>query len=164
MVAFGEQTIPSGITALFIALMPVWVAIFGRLFLGERLPRMAIVGIIVGFVGVAILVGPSALGAAGALDPLGLAALLLSPISWSLGSLFASHRATLPASRCVATAPRCWRAARPDRHGRPERRVRDVPARRDLVESFTALVYLTVIGSLLAFTRTAGCCASRRCR
>ena len=58
MVAFGELTIPSGITALLIALMPVWVAIFGRLFLGEGLPRLAIVGIAVGFVGVAFLVGP----------------------------------------------------------------------------------------------------------
>src|SRR4249920_1672815 len=36
LVAFGEQTIPSGITALLIATMPVWVAIFGRVFLGER--------------------------------------------------------------------------------------------------------------------------------
>ena len=46
MVAWGEQTIPSGIAALLIALMPVWVAIFGRAFLGERLPRLAIVGIV----------------------------------------------------------------------------------------------------------------------
>ena len=39
MVAFGEQTVPSGIAALIIAMMPVWVAIFGGLLLGERLPR-----------------------------------------------------------------------------------------------------------------------------
>jgi drug/metabolite transporter (DMT)-like permease len=96
MVAFGEQTIPSGITALLIATMPVWVAIFGRIFLGERLPRVAIFSIALGFAGVAILVGPSAFGGAGALDPLGLAAVLISPIAWSSGSLFASHRALLP--------------------------------------------------------------------
>jgi drug/metabolite transporter (DMT)-like permease len=60
MVAFGEQTVPSGITALLIAMMPVWVAILGRVFLGERLPRLAVVGIVVGFGGVAILIGPSA--------------------------------------------------------------------------------------------------------
>ena len=103
MVAFGEQTIPSGITALLIAIMPVWVAILGRIFLGERLPRVAIVGIVVGFVGVAILVGPSAFGGTGALDPLGLAAVLFSPIAWSSGSLFASHRAVLPQRPLVAT-------------------------------------------------------------
>ena len=71
MVAFGEQTVPSGITALLIAMMPVWVAILGRIFLGERLPRLAVVGIVVGFGGVAILIGPSAFGGAGALAPLG---------------------------------------------------------------------------------------------
>ena len=60
MVAFGEQTIPSGIAALLIATMPIWVAVLGRIFLGERLPRVAIFGIVLGFVGVAILVGPSA--------------------------------------------------------------------------------------------------------
>ena len=103
MVAFGEQTIPSGIAALLIAMMPVWVAIFGRIFLGERLPRIAAVGIVVGFVGVAILVGPTILGQTGALDPIGLAALIISPIAWSLGSLYASHRATLPRQPLVAT-------------------------------------------------------------
>src|SRR4249919_3894870 len=60
LVAFGEQTVPSGIAALLIAMMPVWVAILGGIFLGERLPRLAVVGIAVGFAGIAILVGPSA--------------------------------------------------------------------------------------------------------
>jgi drug/metabolite transporter (DMT)-like permease len=103
MVAFGEQTIPSGITALLIATMPVWVAILGRVFLGERLPRLAVAGIVVGFAGVAILVGPSIVGGTGALDAVGLAAVLLSPIAWSIGSLFASHRAVLPKRPLVAT-------------------------------------------------------------
>ena len=40
-VAFGEQTVPSGIAALLVAMMPVWVAILGGIFLGERLPRLA---------------------------------------------------------------------------------------------------------------------------
>ena len=96
MVAFAEQTIPSGITAILIAMLPVWVAIFSRLFFGERLPRGAIIGIAIGFVGVAVLVGPTALGIEGGLEPLGLAAAILSPICWSIGSLFASHKAVLP--------------------------------------------------------------------
>ena len=98
LVAFGEQWVPSGVTALLIAMMPVWVAVLGRIFLGERLPRLAVVGIVVGFVGVAFLVGPSAFGGQGALEPIGLAAILISPIAWASGSLFASHRAKLPRS------------------------------------------------------------------
>ena len=153
MVAFGEQTVPSGITALLIAMMPVWVAILGRIFLGERLPRLAVVGIVVGFGGVAILIGPSAFGGAGALDGLGLAAIIASPISWASGSLFASHRAVLPSRPLLATGVQmiCGGV---------------VLATMSLVSgelssfrldavstaSFGALVYLTVIGSLVAFT------------
>src|SRR3954471_24583783 len=57
MVAWGEQSVPSGIAALLIALMPVWVAVLGRLYFREHVPRLPGVGIAGGLVGVAILVG-----------------------------------------------------------------------------------------------------------
>jgi drug/metabolite transporter (DMT)-like permease len=153
MVAFGQQSVPSGITALIIALMPVWVAILSRVFLKERLPRLAIAGIVLGFVGVAILIGPSALGGTGALEPLALAAILFSPISWSSGSLFASHRASLPTHPLVATGAQMLTGGL-------------VLLAMSLVsgelvgfriegvstDSLIATLYLTVIGSLLAFT------------
>ena len=153
MVAFGEQTVPSGITALLIAMMPVWVAILGRIFLGERLPRLAVVGIVVGFGGVAILIGPSAFGGSGALDALGLAAIIVSPISWASGSLFASHRAVLPKRPLLATGIQMVLG------GTVLATMSVVSGefsglRVDAVSpaSFAALVYLTVIGSLVAFT------------
>ena len=153
MVAFGELTIPSGITALLIALMPVWVAIFGRIFLGERLPRMAIVGIAVGFIGVAFLVGPSAFGGSGALDPIGLVAVLLSPIFWSLGSLFASHRAVLPRQPLLATSAQMLAGgAILAVMGGLRGEFGAFTLAAVSAESLAALVYLTVIGSLLAFT------------
>jgi drug/metabolite transporter (DMT)-like permease len=153
MVAFGEQTIPSGIAALLIAMMPVWVAIFGRVFFGERLPRIAGVGIVVGFVGVSILVGPTILGQTGALDPAGLAAIIISPIAWSLGSLYASHKAVLPRQPLVATGTQMLAggavlavmAGISGEYGRFD------PAAVS-GESLAALAYLTVVGSLLAFT------------
>ena len=77
LVAWAEQTIPSGIAALLVALMPMWLAIFGLVILGERLPRAGIVGIAVGLVGVAILAWPTA--GVDDLDPAGLLALLISP-------------------------------------------------------------------------------------
>lgn len=103
MVALGEQTVPSGITALLIALMPLWVAVLGRVVFGERTSRLVVVGIVIGLVGVVILVAPAGSGgltiAAG-----GLAAVLVSPISWASGSLYSSHRARLPHLPLVATA------------------------------------------------------------
>ena len=153
MVAYGELTVPSGITALLIAMMPVWVAILGRIFLGERLPRLAVVGIIIGFGGVAILIGPSAIGGAGALDTLGLAAIIISPIAWASGSLFASHRAVLPKRPLLATGLQmvcgglvlaAMGVASGELAG----------FRVDTISpaSFGALVYLTLVGSLVAFT------------
>jgi drug/metabolite transporter (DMT)-like permease len=153
MVAYGEQTIPSGIAALLIAMMPVWVAIFGGVFLKERLPAIAIVGIVVGFGGVALLVAPSIVGAPGALDPVGLGAIILSPIAWSIGSLFAAHRATLPARPLVATGAQMLTGGLVLA---TMSLVTAEPARLDPArfsqESILALVYLTVIGSLLGFT------------
>lgn len=153
MVAWGEQTIPSGITALIIALMPVWVAVLGRVLLGERLPGIAVVGIVVGFVGVGILVTPTLTGASGALDPLGLLAVLVSPISWSIGSLFASHRATLPRQPLVATGLQMVTGSlvllvMALVSGEPW----TFDASAVSTESLLALAYLTVIGSLVAFT------------
>lgn len=153
MVAFGEKTVPSGITALLIAMVPVWVAILGRVFLAERLPRLAVAGIIVGFGGVAILIGPSAFGGSGALDALGLAAIMLSPIAWSIGSLFASHRAVLPKAPLLASGIQmvC---------GGLVLTVMSLVSgelsglRLDAISmaSVAAFVYLVVIGSLVAFT------------
>ena len=42
MVALGEQTVPAGITALLIALMPLWVAVLGRIVFGERTSRLVL--------------------------------------------------------------------------------------------------------------------------
>ncbi len=152
LVALGEQTVPSGIAALLIAMMPLWVAVFGRVLFGERLPRVAIAGVAIGLVGVGILVGPST-SAAESFDPGGVAALLLSPISWACGSLYSTHRARLPKDPLVATGGQMLAGAA----------ILVVVAavkgeyagfRLDAVsqESLAAFVYLTFIGSLIAFT------------
>ena len=101
MVAVGEQTISSGIAAVLIALMPAWLAIFSRAFFGDRLPRVAVAGIAIGLVGIVILAWPADTGH---LDPVGLLALVLSPIFWSLGSLYSARKATLPSRPLLSTA------------------------------------------------------------
>ncbi|MFM8278845.1 MAG: EamA family transporter [Candidatus Limnocylindrus sp.] len=100
--SFGEQTIPSGITALLIALLPIWVAVIGRVIYNDRIAPLTALGIAVGIIGVAILVSPRA-GTTG-LDPLGLACILLSPLSWGGGSIWSQRRAATPADQRVAVA------------------------------------------------------------
>lgn len=101
LVAWGEQTIPTGIAALLIGLVPMWLAIFGRVLFGDRVPVLAAAGIGVGLVGVAILAWPT--GGVGALDPAGLAALVASPMFWTLGTLYATKKAVQPAPALFAT-------------------------------------------------------------
>ena len=102
LVAWGEQhSVPSGIAALLIGLMPMWIAVLSRVFLGERLPPMAAVGIGVGLVGVAILAWPT--GGVGDLPPASLAALVVSPICWSTGTIYAARRADLPSPALFST-------------------------------------------------------------
>jgi drug/metabolite transporter (DMT)-like permease len=152
MVAWGEQTVPSGIAALLVAMLPLWVAVFGRLFLGERLPRAALVGVAIGLLGVAILVAPAGDGA-NRFDLAGVGALVLSPIAWAIGSLYAAHRARLPRRPLLATGMQMFAggiilAVMAVATGEPARL--DLPAVSP--ESLTALGYLTVVGSLVAFT------------
>ena len=151
-VAWGEQTVPSGITALLIAMMPVWIAVFGRVFLGERLPRAATVGIATGMLGVVILVGPS-VAIDRSLDPAGIVALIISPISWAAGSLFSANRARLPKDPFLTTGMQMFAgstvlAAASLLSGE----LRSFRVETVTTDSLIAVVYLTAVGSLLAFT------------
>ena len=152
LVAWGEQTIPSGIAGVLIAMMPVWVAVFGRVFFGERLPAMAYAGIAIGMAGVVLLVGHG-IAIDGSLDPAGVAALILSPIAWASGSLFSSHRARLPRDPFLTTGMQML-------SGSAVLAVMAV-ASGELAafqpaeitpESMAAFVYLFAVGSLVAFT------------
>jgi drug/metabolite transporter (DMT)-like permease len=151
-VAWGEQTVPLGIAALLITLMPVWAAVFGRVFFGERLPLGASLGIGFGLVGVAILVWPSVV-IDGSLDPAGVVALLISPICWSLGSVFAGHTAKLPRDPFFATGLQMLSGAIV--LGAASMVTGELVAFDPSAvtsESLVALAYLTLVGSLIAFT------------
>jgi drug/metabolite transporter (DMT)-like permease len=152
LVSWGEQTVPSGIAGVLIALMPVWVAIYGRIFVGERLPALAVVGIATAFVGV---IGLAAEGIAvdRSLDPVGVGAILMSPMAWAAGTTFAAHRASLPANPFLATGLEML-------SGSVVLAVAAVvsgelaafdPA-TVAAEAVAGTAYLTVVGSLVAFT------------
>ncbi len=152
LVSWAEQTIPSGIAGVLIALMPMWIAVYERAFFGTRLPVLAVVGIVLGIVGVVILVGQG-LGAEGTLDPLGIAALVASPMAWAAGSTFAAHGARLPSNPILATGLEMLLGslvlvAAAVLSGelaafRPEMLSGD---------AVLATAYLTIVGSLVAFT------------
>jgi drug/metabolite transporter (DMT)-like permease len=151
-VAWGEQTVPSGIAGVLIAMMPVWVAVFGRVFLGERLPGLAVVGIATGMLGVALLVGHG-VAIDRSLDPAGVVALILSPMAWATGSLFSAHGARLPKDPFVTTGMQmlCGSVVLAIAAVVSGELAAFRPAAVS-TNSIIASIYLTAVGSLVAFT------------
>lgn len=102
-VTWAEQEVPSGLAALIIATVPIWVVVFGALRPGTPRPnRRTLVGILLGLVGIALLVGPSNLAVNQQIRTISYVVLLLAPVSWAIGSLY-SRGARLPASQLQAT-------------------------------------------------------------
>ena len=100
LLTLAEQHVPSGLAALLIASVPLWVVIL-RLVARERITLATLAGVAGGFAGVALLVLP---GDRAGDAPLGwLAVLLAAALFTALGAL-ASDRWTLPTDTMLATA------------------------------------------------------------
>ena len=91
-VSWAEQTVPSGVTALLVATVSLWLVIVDWLRPGGMKPVPKVVmGLFLGFAGLALLVGPAQLGGSGRVDPLGAAVLVFASLAWACGSLYAKH-------------------------------------------------------------------------
>jgi drug/metabolite transporter (DMT)-like permease len=92
LVVLSERTVPTGIVALVIALVPLWMALIDRLLLGHRPRPMVAIGLLTGFAGAAMLVGTSL---SGAIPLSGMLLAVCASCSWASGSLY-SRSAPLP--------------------------------------------------------------------
>jgi drug/metabolite transporter (DMT)-like permease len=99
-VILAEQYVPTGVVALLVATSPLWMAVIDRAVFGRRLEPLVIVGLVVGFAGVAFLIGAPG---AGRITPIGAALALFAPISWAAGSVFSRH-VRLPSRPLVSAA------------------------------------------------------------
>jgi drug/metabolite transporter (DMT)-like permease len=103
LVAWAEQTIPSGIAALMIGSIPMFLVVTEAFRPGGVKPnRWTVLGLLIGFIGIFLLVGPSDLTGGSKLNPFGIGALLFACLFWSLGSVYSKH-ADLPKSSLVST-------------------------------------------------------------
>jgi len=102
-VSWAEQTIPSGLTAVIVATVPLWMTIIDYVMSKTELPGPGtFFGLALGLLGVVLLVAPWQPVTA-QLDPIGVWVLLAATFSWSIGSIY-SRRAVLPESQIMATA------------------------------------------------------------
>lgn len=142
-VAIAETSIDSGIAAVVCATMPLWAAVAAAV-TGERPSARECLGLGLGFAGVVVLIG----GVDTAGDPTHLVLLLLSPMSWGVGSIIARR---MPGPSGVGTAAMQMivggAAVGAIALARGERIPMDAP-----VDAWLAVLYLMIAGSLIAFT------------
>lgn len=156
MVAWSELVLPSSLAALLISTVPIWMALLDWLRPGGRRPsRAALLGLVLGFAGVVLLIGPDALAThSGQGNPSGLILLVvpLAALSWAAGSLY-SRTAKIPATPLLGTGMEMLVGgvlllALAVITGEPgQLHLQAVSAR-----SLLALAYLILFGSLVGFT------------
>jgi drug/metabolite transporter (DMT)-like permease len=111
-VSAGERSVPSGLAALLVATVPLWLIVIDRVFNGSRVGRVAMAGLVAGVVGVGFLAGPfggstghagAGHGGAGGSPGIGIVIILAASVSWASGTI-ASRRVPLPSRPLLATS------------------------------------------------------------
>jgi len=146
-VAWAETRLESGLAALIVAIIPLWVALMDRVFFGRRLSPVAIAGLVVGFAGVALLVRPGGGG-----DVVAMLALVGTTAAWAGGSLYA-RGAALPESPLLSASMQMLAAAVfLGVAGLASGEASGIHADTFSAKPLIAFVYLVVVGSLIAFS------------
>jgi drug/metabolite transporter (DMT)-like permease len=91
-VSWAEKTIPSGLTALLVATVSLWMVLIDWLRPGGKRPGPRVIaGFLLGFAGMFLLVGPKHLGGSDRINPLATVAVILASLAWAFGSIYARH-------------------------------------------------------------------------
>src|SRR6266851_1022370 len=102
--SWAEQTVPSGVAALLVATVSLWLVIVDWLRPGGVKPASRVaMGLLMGFAGLALLVGPAHLGGSERVDPRGAAVLVVASLAWACGSLYSKHGG-MPSSAMLGVA------------------------------------------------------------
>ena len=103
LVSWALMRLPSGMGALLVGLVPLWVALADWLRPhGARPPARVIAGLVLGFAGVALLVDPAAVGGVRGLDPIGAGTVVVASLLWAAGSVY-SRYAPQPSSQALSS-------------------------------------------------------------
>jgi drug/metabolite transporter (DMT)-like permease len=109
-VVLAERVIPSGLAALLVAVLPVWMVLLEWARPGGTRPSGGVViGLILGIIGLVVLIGPAVVHpdaggtANNGIRIAGVVMLMIGEISWATGSILARHM-DLPRSAALATA------------------------------------------------------------
>jgi drug/metabolite transporter (DMT)-like permease len=152
-VVWAQQTVPSGIAALVVAAVPLWIILVDWLRPGGRRPSNLVwLGLTIGFGGVVLLVMGKSQGGQQIVNPAGAVALIFATITWAFGSVY-SRFAPKPNSALLAVAMQMLAGGFLQfLAGLALGEARQFSWERITPISAWAFVYLTLIGSLVGFT------------
>jgi drug/metabolite transporter (DMT)-like permease len=152
-VSWAEKVIPSGIAALLVATVTLWMVLVDWFRPGGSRPALRVLaGLVLGFAGMALLVGPKHLGGTERVNPLGAFALVLASLAWAIGSIYSKHH-PLPNSAMLGVAMQmvAGGAALLVVAG-ISGEYRELHLAQVTLRSWLALGYLAVFGSALGFS------------
>ena len=152
-VVWAEQFVPSGLTALLVSILPFWLVIIEWVRPPRRRPHGAVLfGLVLGFIGIIVLVGPANLGGHGDIRPAGAVVLILGSLSWAIGSFY-SRDAELPDSGLMTTGMEMLGGGTLLLIvGALTGELSQFDIHRISTASAAGLLYLVTFGSLLGFT------------
>jgi drug/metabolite transporter (DMT)-like permease len=103
-VSWAEKVVPSGIAALLVATVSLWMVLIDWLRPGGIRPAPRVIaGFLLGFSGMVLLVGPKHLGGSERINPVGALALILASLAWAGGSIYSKHH-PMPSSPLLGVA------------------------------------------------------------
>ena len=148
-VAVAEQTVPSGLAALLVSAMPLWLIAI-RALARDRPRRMSLAGTLVGFFGIVLLTLPGSRPAS--VQLWGMLLIVAGTLGWATGS-FISPKLPLPVNPFVTAV---WEMLLGGVAmlviGSARGELRGFSIGQVSTEGWLALAYLTVFGSVVAFS------------
>jgi len=148
IVSWSELYVDTGLVALVVATVPLWMALFAPLFGGRRVHFLSGLGIAIGLTGIVVLLHPGGVNAAHWQTFVALGA----PLTWAIGSLYA-RRAPAPSEPATATAMEMLAGgALLFIAGLIRGELGDLHISTVSGASLAAFVYLVLIGSLVGYS------------
>ena len=149
-VVLAEQHVPTGIAAVLIAMVPLWMVLLDWLWKGAARPTpQVLAGVALGLVGIFVLTAPGASG--GHVDRIGIAILLCASLCWAAGSLH-SRTSPLPPGMIGVSMEMLAGGAVLVLAGSLHGEWAQVHPSAVSLRSALGVVYLIVFGSLVGFT------------
>ena len=87
LLSWGQQYVPSAFAGISMAALPLFVLPMAHWFTDERLSTQKLVGVVIGFLGALVLIGPGVLRIGQGLEPLGQLACIAATVSYAVSSV-----------------------------------------------------------------------------